>query len=326
MKKQALIYGIPSALGLMVLILDGKTALSSGQDGITLCLKSVIPSLFPFIFLTALMMDTLYGTDFQILQILGHIWNLPDKTEGLLIPAFLGGYPVGARCISQACTEGRLEPGDARRIMGYCNNAGPAFLFGILTSFFEKKQTIWALWGIQILGAFTVSMLLPASDGIGKKAIPKRIHPAKILNDSVEAMLKICGWVILFRILVGFLDRWFLWCVPAWLRAALIGMLELSNGCCSLDSIAAPEVRFIVCCGMLSFGGLCVFLQVNSVAENISLGTFFRGKLIQTAVCTILGAAYVFRIWPIFLCWTGWIVLLSRNRQKSSSIPVYAAV
>ena len=40
--------GMFLALGLLILILDGKTAYNGAVDGIELCLKTVIPALFPF--------------------------------------------------------------------------------------------------------------------------------------------------------------------------------------------------------------------------------------------------------------------------------------
>ena len=37
-----------AALGMLVLILDSKTALAGAREGIDLCIRTVIPSLFPF--------------------------------------------------------------------------------------------------------------------------------------------------------------------------------------------------------------------------------------------------------------------------------------
>ena len=39
---------ILAALGMIVLILDAKTALSGAREGIDLCMRTVIPALFPF--------------------------------------------------------------------------------------------------------------------------------------------------------------------------------------------------------------------------------------------------------------------------------------
>ena len=50
-----------AGFGMLVLILDGKTALLGMRDGLEICLWTVIPALFPFLFLSAILTDSLYG-------------------------------------------------------------------------------------------------------------------------------------------------------------------------------------------------------------------------------------------------------------------------
>ena len=40
------------SLGMLALILDGRTAIEGARQGIGLCLRTVIPSLFPFFVLS----------------------------------------------------------------------------------------------------------------------------------------------------------------------------------------------------------------------------------------------------------------------------------
>ena len=51
-------------------------------------------------------------------------------------------------------------------------------------------------------------------------------------------MATVCGWVELFRVLLAFLKRWIFWILPAAVHVAVTGILELSNGCCELLSVA----------------------------------------------------------------------------------------
>lgn len=43
-----MIKGLPVALGMLLLVLDSKTALLGAKEGVMLCLSSVIPALLPF--------------------------------------------------------------------------------------------------------------------------------------------------------------------------------------------------------------------------------------------------------------------------------------
>ena len=101
---------------------------------------------------------------------------------------------------------------------------------------------------------------------------------------------------------------------------AVIGLLELSNGCCELLSVSDVALRFVICSGLLSFGGLCVTMQTVSVTPGLSLRDYFLGKLLQTAFSVLLAGAVVSgTLFPycgiLFL-----FALLLRKTQKKSSI------
>ena len=46
---------------MLALILDGRTAIDGARQGIELCLRTVIPSLFPFFVLSILLTSSLLG-------------------------------------------------------------------------------------------------------------------------------------------------------------------------------------------------------------------------------------------------------------------------
>ena len=75
MRLATLTFG---AIGMCLLILDAKTALSSGAEGIKLCISTVIPSLFPFFILSAMINSTLFGTK---IPILGALSRLPKRVN-----------------------------------------------------------------------------------------------------------------------------------------------------------------------------------------------------------------------------------------------------
>ena len=73
MKGQRLWIGLGAFAGISILILDSRTALIGAQEGIVLCLQTVIPSLFPFFMLSNLLTGSLMGADFRILRPIGRI-------------------------------------------------------------------------------------------------------------------------------------------------------------------------------------------------------------------------------------------------------------
>lgn len=297
MKKSNLLPGLGAAAGMLALILDGSTALSGAREGIDLCLRVVIPSLFPFFVLSGLLSGALLGESLPLLRPLARLAGLPRGAESILAAGLLGGYPVGARCVGDACRAGRLSPRDGRRMLPFCNNAGPAFLFGIAGSLFSSPFTAWGLWGIQILSALLTALWLPGRS-TGEIA-PGTGHVPTLpqaLSSAVTIQAGVCGWVVVFRILLAFLGRWFGWLLPEGAQLLLSGVLELTNGCTRLSTVANPGQRFVLCSGFLAFGGLCVGLQTRSAAQGVDHTLYFPGKLLQTiyAVALSMLAQFLF--------------------------------
>ena len=322
MRKQQLWTGIGASLGMLILILDGKTALEGARQGVELCLRTVIPSLFPFFLLSILLTGSFMGLRLSLLRPAGRLFSLPQGAESILISAFLGGYPVGAQCLAEASRAGQLERRDTERLLAFCNNAGPAFLFGMVASMFPRQWMAWALWGIHIVSAWMVSALLPGGGNTARldgKASPSL---SSAMVSAVTVMSQVCGWVVLFRVVIAFLHRWALWLLPTAAQVAVTGLLELSNGCCDLAAIEDVSLRFVVCSGILAFGGLCVTMQTISVTRGLSLKHYFLGKGLQTLFSLFLSAAVVWKLWAALPAIALFFALIPHKIRKNSSNPL----
>ncbi len=275
------------------MILDSKTALYGASEGMELCLRTVIPTMLPFFVLSLLLTGSLAGSNIPLLRPIGKLCSIPRGGEVLFLVGILGGYPTGAQGVAHAYESGQIDRNAARRLLGFCSNAGPAFLFGIVASRFSRIRYAWILWGIHILGALITGAVLP-----GRQAGSAAIRPAPVLTlqqalrKSVSILAEVCGWIVLCRVIVSFCERWFLWLFPKWAQLLFTGMIELANGCWALGTIPDEGVRFIMASAQLSLGGVCVLLQTKSVVKSLGLGLYFPGKLIQTAVCVTLSALY----------------------------------
>lgn len=319
--KRGIWTAILSAMGMLALIIDGKTALAGAADGIDLCLKSVIPSLLPFFVVSMLLTSSLWGSKF--LSPVGRLCGMPEGSESLLIVGLLGGYPVGAQSVAAAYRRGELAREQAQRLLGFCSNAGPAFFFGIVASRFAQWWAGLALWIIHILSALLVGTLLP-----GKDRSPVRLSESGVmtlpaaLQQSIRVMANVCGWVILFRILISFLERWILWLLPLDATVFMTGLLELANGCCSLNAVADTKLRFIIASVILALGGLCVTMQTLSVTNDLGIGKYLLGKLLQGVISLIFSICVVHgQLWLPVIVLVATLVL--RKIKKYVEIPMH---
>ena len=283
--------GVPIAsfIGLTVLILDGKTAIEGAQNGLEVCFHTVIPSLFPFIFLSSLLTGSLTGGTLIHSNPLRRLFRIPNGSEAILLTGLLGGYPIGAKCVNEALINGQLSPNDAERMTVFCNAAGPAFLFGMAANLFEQRWIPWCLWCIHLFSALCIARLLPGDVHYfhpnGKSFT---FNVTRRFRQSIQSMAEICGWIILSRIVISILLKWCLWCLPHGLQIGIIGIMELSNGCIFLYQIENSGLRLILCSMFLGFGGMCVALQTFSTANSISCRKYLTGKMMQGMISFVL--------------------------------------
>ena len=290
MKKGKHLYtAIGGAIGMLLLILDSKTAIAGASEGMDLCIRSVIPSLFPFLTMSCLITGSLHGKRLPLLGGLCRLCGIPAGADPLLVVGLLGGYPAGAQAICQAYQAKKLDRHDAARLLGFCSNAGPAFILGLGMQLFPSVSWAWALWGVHIVSSLLVGILLPGrSKNHAKTGDYPGISLSAAVSGSVKTMSVICGWIVLFRVLLRILRRWVLWLLPDLVQVLLCGALELTNGFLYLSDIADMGIRFILSSCMLSFGGICILLQTVSVTEDLGLGLYFPGKILQTVLSFFL--------------------------------------
>lgn len=321
MKNKQLFLGVGNALAMLVLILDGKTALSGAQQGVQLCLQTVVPSLFPFFFLSNLLTSSLAGVPSRALRPLGKLFGVPQGTEPLLLAGLLGGYPAGAQSVVQSYRAGQISRQEGQRLLAFCNQPGPAFLFGMVGFLFPRRWMVWLLWGIVLLSALVTARFLGVTPG-GAISLPAKDPPSP-LAAALRATGTVCGWVVIFRVILAFLSRWVLWLVPVEGQAVLTGLLELTNGCLMLVSVPDIRLRFTLAAGLLTLGGLCVGSQTISLLHGLSPGSYLLGKLLQTAIALSLALAVVFGIWlPVAVLF----LLFALVQQKRSGISGKAGV
>lgn len=290
MKRRRISEAAAAAVGLFILIIDSKTALGGAREGLEICIRVLIPTLFPFIFLSSYLSGKICYFSIPGSSFISRLFRIPKGAETMLLCGILGGYPVGAMTVDEAVNRGQIDPKDGKRLLCICNQCGPAFIFGMSAVLFDSPLAGWLLMLIQVFSALITAHLIPGSIGTVQQKMPDPL-PRQPMAQAIRSTANICGWVIMFKILVTFLQRWTLWLFSAGAKAAIVGFLEMSNGCLLLPDILQPELRFVLCAAFLNFGGLCVTMQAFSLVKYTDKGLYIPGKLLQCAVASSLSLA-----------------------------------
>ena len=208
--------------------------------------------------------------------------------------------------------------------MGFCNNAGPSFLIGVVgAGIFQSAKLGLLLEGIHIFSALLIGLLyhfLPDTRSTHEKAVepPSSIYPVsaaallpRAVQQSVAALMNVCGFIILFGVLLKLLNCCGLLRIAAralsalllpfgvseqWCTLLLGGMLELSSGVAALPSgiSSVPMAAFL-----LGWGGLSVHCQTMSVLEGsgLSIRPCLIGKFLHGGLSAAL-TALALKLWP----------------------------
>ena len=296
MKHRTNIFLITAAM--LFLMLDSRTAISGIISGLELCIYTIIPALFPFLFLSSLLLNELSGWKSGILHPITAKLGMPLGIEGILVVGLLGGYPTGAASVASYYRQKKIDRLQAERMLGFCNNAGPAFIFGISSSIFPWYLSL-VIWIIHILAAMLTAYIIQSpqktiiimNESTGTTA-------SQVLNNTIRTMAVICGWIILFRMVIYVCCQYFLCSLPEVLQVIVQGILELSNGCCSLNTVTDPTIQFILFSVFISLGGICVLMQTASVAAPLSLRWYIKGKLLQCLISFIISGMAAMALFP----------------------------
>ena len=258
------------ALGLFavmtVLILDSRCAADSAGAALTLCAQTLIPTLFPLFVVSAMLVP---GLKSLRVPLLSKLLGIPDGSEGIFLLGCAGGFPVGAACIAQAVKQKALLHHDAERMLGICSFCGPSFLFGVIGSVLSLQDAA-LVFIIQLESALLTSSFWPNPSNSSYQPSSEEVSLPDAVRRSISSMASVCAWVVLAGVATGFLRRWLFPLLPAVPGLLLTGLLELTNGVFSLNSVPTT-LHFLLCAFFVSFGGISVLLQIGGLAAQAGL-------------------------------------------------------
>ena len=265
------------SLGLLTLMgfllyYSGETAQAMRQ-GLRLCGTTVIPALFPFLVLSRILTAILPKAVPNFLhRLMSRFFGVSGACFFPLVISFLGGYPVGVSSVAALYEQGCIPKSEAENALRFCNNSGPGIFAGFLgAAVFASPLAGLVLYLIHVATALLIGMLLAKPNSSMKlHGIPQETAAFSTVflhavRDSCEAMLQICGLILIFSLLPMFLR---LLSVPAVLQTFLGGFTELTGGLLALER---DSLSFVLAAFFTGWGGLCVQMQAYSIWHRAGL-------------------------------------------------------
>ncbi len=272
-------------------------AADGARRGIGYCLNLLIPSLFPFMVLSAYLVKS--GTAGSLgrffAPVTRFLFRLPGSAAAAVFLSFIGGYPVGARAVAALRAQNEITEKEAQRMLCFCVNSGPAFVISSVgCMMLGDLRAGFILFVSQILASLLLGIacrftLREEESGRSSPQKPERaVALVASVSDASRGMVAMCAFVVLFAVLVSLLlasgtasaFSHFLLSIGVPRAAAeclLSAVLEVTGGC--MDAIGAG-VPLLLISFIIGWGGLCVHFQVLSAASQIRISrlrfTLFR--------------------------------------------------
>lgn len=295
-----------TALAMIFLLAFPALGTGAATKGLNLWAQKVVPTLFPFFFLSSLLVNL--GKVQKIAPTLSPVTRKLFRTggESALIYAIsvFSGYPVGSKMIADFVERGLMEKEEGVRASAFCSTAGPLFIVGSVgTGMFGSPSLGAKMLLCHLLGGLLAGVCFRGRGNFTPRKRPlsstKSTNP---LYDSVYSAvistLMVGGFICAFSVIgellfisgiatpiVKFFSLIFLRAngTEHLAKGLIVGLLECTGGSAILSNAGATPLATSLSCAVISFGGLCVFAQ--SVAHlkraGLPVKTHFFAKLLH---------------------------------------------
>lgn len=307
MKKfRAALPALALAAAFAALLRFPQEVSASVTEGLRLSVSVLIPSLFPFFICVNL--TSALGLTGVLARVFAPVMRRMFHVSGAGCTAVLcgaaGGYPSGAQCVAALYREGQLSRAEAEYLLLFCNNAGPAFLFGAVGTVLGIGMTgCLLLWGIHLLSALVIGLVNRPKEAPNAALPPvQRANASGAVVEAVrsagQAVLQITMFVAAFSVLARLLTMAAAHILPDGVCTVLTGMLELSGGIAALANLPITlRWKLALASFFLGFGGLCVWMQTQAVLAPAGLSGC--GMLLARLAQGLLAALITFFLAPL---------------------------
>ena len=276
---------------------------------IKLCINVIVPSLYIFMIISDFFITSnvyvLFGRPFSLFS--RYVFRIPEQYFSIFLISSIGGYPVGAKLLSDLSRSNIIDIQSYKDMLPYCYLSGPAFICSIVGVNIFSDIKIGVLIFISI---FISNLIIAAVIGRKRKIPNKNVYKLnlnlsidgfiKSISNGGKSILNICVIIIFFSSIICIIDKLGIVSVVAHFidklsclsysnsMAVIKSSIEISN----ISLFDGDKSLIPLISALLSFGGLCVIIQIKVFTNRFSIKNFvfFRiiSMLLSYFICKII--------------------------------------
>ncbi len=281
---------------LLLVLKNPDLAISSATKALALCAKTVIPSLFPFMVISELIVA--YNASAVLAPIFEapcrRLFRLSRDGSAAALLGLLCGSPIGAKCASSLYRKGKISLNEYSHLLTFSNNPSSAFLISAVGArMFGSKTFGMVLYAVSLVSAVAVGMIVARLKS--KKEDTSTAQTAaedkkrdgialftSAVSSSALSILYVCAFVVFFATLVGAMEAVFsALSLPPAAEALIFGFFEMTSGVSASASV--PVFGKYLAAFIIGWSGLSVHFQIMSICneDGVPLAPYFTAKLAQ---------------------------------------------
>lgn len=300
--------GIGIVILFAIMLISPKAVFNGASEGLLLWFQIILPTLFPFIIITNLLVctDSIHYISGAVGAVLKKIFKVSDNGSFAIITGFLCGYPMGAKVTADLIGSRYVSEDEGRYLLSFCNNTSPVFILNFIVWKTLGKEELIApslliLLGTPMLMSFLFRRFYLKGrkqfSGLKEAGHTKANWNFKIVDtcimDSFETITKVGGYIILFSVILELVRS-----APFELPfiTYLLPTLEVTNGIALLGKSALPfDMQYCAILALTSFGGICAVAQTQCMIQktNLSILPYTLEKLATAVVTSLIAFLYL---------------------------------
>lgn len=289
-------------------------------EGILLYCVKVLPSLFPFFFITKILgsFEFIISCTNRFNKLTKALFNTPAISCYIFFMSIISGYPMGAKLTSEFYEHGLINKTESQRIMSFCSTSGPLFVIGSVGIGFFANQTFGLFLFCSHILSSILNGLIYRNYGKNKlnnikiKSIncnntikTNSLSLEEVMYSTIKSILIVGGYIVIFYTfiqilldlkilspLISLLQNFGLNSFEATGLAS--GIIEVTKGINILSKSQNLKTTFIIASSLISFGGFSIFFQSFAFLDKIKLSKKFF--LLQKITHSIINVAISYLI------------------------------
>ncbi len=327
----------------LAMVLYPQEAFDASVNGLKTWWHIVFPALLPFFIFAQLLigLGVVHMMGIFLEPIMRPVFNVPGTGSFVVAMGLASGFPIGAILTAELCRRNLCNRVEAERLLSFTNTADPLFMFGaVAVGMLGHPQVGMTLAAAHYLSSITLGLLMrfyrrgePGSAEPGaqtprgglfyqaQRALVEARRQdgrpfGKLLGDaiqsSVNTLLLIGGFIILFAVIIRILDviglvgsisrglapvLSLVGLNPTLAPALFSGILEIDLGCqytAQLTGVSLHD-QVIACSIIIAWSGLSVHGQVSSIiaGTKIRILPYIAARFFHSLLAGIYSAIFL---------------------------------